>query len=72
MVNAGRPEQVEMHRAGFFGDHPLRDKEHHHLASRKCRRESTPQPRQKEIGGARGRETRPQAAFILPSPSFLK
>jgi hypothetical protein len=45
-----RPEQVEQHRAaeakmrraGFFGDHPPRDKEHH-LASRKCRRESTPQ-----------------------------
>ena len=37
-----RPEQVEMRRAGFFGDHPLRDKEHQ-LASRKCRRESTPQ-----------------------------
>ena len=31
-----------MRRAGFFGDHPLRDKEHQ-LASRKCRRESTPQ-----------------------------
>ena len=31
-----------MRRAGFFGDHPPRDKEHH-LASRKCRRESTPQ-----------------------------
>ena len=39
-----RPEQVELRRAGFFGDHPPRDKEHHHLASRKCRRESTPQP----------------------------
>ena len=37
-----RPEQGEMRRAGFFGDHPLRDKEHQ-LASRKCRRESTPQ-----------------------------
>src|ERR1019366_9571634 len=37
-----RPEQVELRRAGFFGDHPPRDKEHH-LASRKCRRESTPQ-----------------------------
>jgi hypothetical protein len=30
-----------MRRAGFFGHHPPRDKEHH-LASRKCRRESTP------------------------------
>jgi hypothetical protein len=47
---AHRPEQVEQHRAaeaklrraGFFGHHPPRDKEHHH-ASRKCRRESTPQ-----------------------------
>ena len=37
-----RPEQVEMRRAGFFGHHPPRDKEHQ-LASRKCRRESTPQ-----------------------------
>jgi len=45
-----RPGQVEQHRAaeakmrraGVFGHHPLRDKEHH-LASRKCRRESTPQ-----------------------------
>ena len=45
-----RPEQVEqqraaeaeMRRAGFLGHHPPRDKEHH-LASRKCRRESTPQ-----------------------------
>jgi hypothetical protein len=31
-----------MRRAGFLGHHPPRDKEHH-LASRKCRRESTPQ-----------------------------
>ena len=38
---AARQLQVEMRRAGFFGDHPPRDKEHH-LASRKCRRESTP------------------------------
>jgi hypothetical protein len=37
-----RPEQVEMRRARVFGDHPPMDKEHH-LASRKCRRESTPQ-----------------------------
>jgi hypothetical protein len=37
-----RPEQVEMRRAGFVGDHSPRDKERH-LASRKCRRESTPQ-----------------------------
>ena len=37
-----RPEQVEMRRAGVFGDHPPRDKEHQR-ASRKCRRESTPQ-----------------------------
>jgi hypothetical protein len=37
-----RPEQVELRRARVFGDHPPRDKEHH-LASRKCRRESTPQ-----------------------------
>ena len=36
-----RPEQVETRRARVFGDHPPRDKEHH-LASRKCRRESTP------------------------------
>jgi hypothetical protein len=44
-----RPEQVEQHRAaeakmrraGVFGHHLPRDKEHH-LASRKCRRESTP------------------------------
>ncbi len=33
-----------MCRARVFGDHPPRDKEHH-LASRKCRRESTPQTR---------------------------
>ena len=32
-----------MRRAGFLGHHPPRDKEHH-LASPKCRRESTPQP----------------------------
>jgi len=38
---AGEPRQAEMRRA-VFGDHPPRDKEHH-LASRKCRRESTPQ-----------------------------
>jgi hypothetical protein len=31
-----------MRRARVFGDRPPRDKEHH-LASRKCRRESTPQ-----------------------------
>src|SRR5450759_1687452 len=37
-----RPEQVEMRRAGFLGHPPPRDKEHH-LASRKCRRESTPE-----------------------------
>ena len=45
-----RPGQVEQHRAaeakmrraGFFGHHPPRDKEHHR-ASPKCRRESTPQ-----------------------------
>jgi hypothetical protein len=45
-----RPERVEQHRAaqakmrraGFLGHHPQRDKEHQ-LASRKCRRESTPQ-----------------------------
>jgi hypothetical protein len=36
--------QVEMRRARFFGTHAPRDKEHH-LASRKCRRESTPQQR---------------------------
>jgi hypothetical protein len=30
-----RPEQVEMHGAGFFGDHAPRDKERH-LASRFC------------------------------------
>jgi hypothetical protein len=49
-----RPGQVEQHRAaeakmrraGFFGHHPPRDKEHH-LASRKCRRESTPQHSQR-------------------------
>ncbi len=34
-----------MRRAGFFGHHPPRDKEDH-LASRKCRRESTPQTHQ--------------------------
>jgi len=39
-----RPEQVEMRRAGFLGHHPPRDKEHQ-LASRKCRRESTPERR---------------------------
>jgi len=33
-----------MRRARFFGTHAPRDKEHH-LASRKCRRESTPQTR---------------------------
>jgi hypothetical protein len=33
-----------MRRAGFLGHHPQRDKEHQ-LASRKCRRESTPQTR---------------------------
>ena len=37
-----RPEQVEMRRARVFGDRPPRDKEHH-LAGRKCWRESTPQ-----------------------------
>ena len=34
-------KQVEMRRAGIRGHHPPRDKEHQ-LASRKCRRESTP------------------------------
>jgi len=45
-----RPEQVEQHRAAeakirrarFFGYHPPTDKEHH-PASRKCRREHTPE-----------------------------
>ena len=32
----------QMRRAGFLGHHPPRDKEHH-LASRKWRRESTPE-----------------------------
>jgi hypothetical protein len=48
--SGARPEQVEQHRAaeglmrraGVFGHHPPRDKEHH-LASRKCWRESTPE-----------------------------
>ena len=50
-----RPEQVELRRARVFGDHPPRDKEHH-LASRKCRRESTPQNGQQPLhrpGGPR-------------------
>jgi hypothetical protein len=50
-----RPEQVEQHRAaealirraGFLGHHPPRDKEHH-PASGKCRRESTPQTRERK------------------------
>src|ERR1039457_1788545 len=37
-----RAAQAILRRAGFLGHHPPRDKEHH-LASRKCRRESTPQ-----------------------------
>jgi hypothetical protein len=41
-VEQHRAAQAKMRRAGFLGHHPPRDKEHH-LASRKCRRESTPQ-----------------------------
>jgi hypothetical protein len=37
-----------MRRAGFFGHHPPRDKEHH-LASPKCRRESTPQTTRRPV-----------------------
>jgi hypothetical protein len=37
-----RAAQAIMRRAGFLGHHPPRDKEHH-LASRKCRRERTPE-----------------------------
>jgi hypothetical protein len=37
-----------MRRAGFLGHHPPKDKEHH-LASRKCRRESTPQTRTSRV-----------------------
>jgi hypothetical protein len=36
-----RAAEAKMRRAGFLGHHPPRDKEHH-LASPKCRRESTP------------------------------
>jgi hypothetical protein len=39
---AHRAAEAKMRRAGFFGYHPPRDKEHHR-ASAKCRRESTPQ-----------------------------
>jgi hypothetical protein len=46
-----------MRRAGFLGHHPPRDKEHH-LASRKCRKESTPQ-------------TPVNAAFDQGSPSGI-
>ena len=53
-----RPEQVELRRARVFGDHPPRDKEHH-LASRKCRRESTPQ------------RTRPGATITTPLPHSI-
>ncbi len=38
------PPKGKMRRAGVVGHPPPRDKEHH-LASRKCRRESTPQTR---------------------------
>jgi len=48
-----RPEQVEMRHARVFGDHPPRDKEHH-LASRKCRRESTPQTARFQSAGIAG------------------
>jgi hypothetical protein len=62
-----RPEQVEQHcaaealmrRAGVFGHHPPRDKEHH-LASRKCRRESTPEL------GPRGVPGGPDTAKMTP------
>jgi hypothetical protein len=39
---AHRAAEAKMRRAGFFGYHPPTDKEHH-PASRKCRRESTPE-----------------------------
>ena len=42
-----------MRRARVFGDHPPRDKEHH-LASPKCRRESTPQTVGSTTSGRRG------------------
>jgi len=40
--------EAKMRRAGFLGHHPPRDKEHH-LASRKCRRESTPQTARDDV-----------------------
>jgi hypothetical protein len=42
IADRNAPQKHVMRRARVFGDHPPRDKEHH-LASRKCRRESTPQ-----------------------------
>ena len=45
-VEQHRAAQAKLRRAGFLGHHPPRDKEHHR-ASRKCRRESTPQTSQR-------------------------
>jgi hypothetical protein len=49
-----RPEPVEMRRARVFGAPPPRDKEHH-LASRKCRRESTVQTHHARLQSYPGR-----------------
>jgi hypothetical protein len=58
-----------MRRAGFFGHHPPRDKEHH-LASRKCRRESTPQtPPLSQLLRSGGGEADP-VARTAPKPKF--
>src|ERR1035437_2144598 len=62
-----RPEQVEMRRARVFGDHPPRDKEHH-LASRKCRRESTPQRPLNAAFDPGGRRRRPRTSAASVAP----
>src|ERR1039458_5368603 len=56
-----RPEQVELRRARVFGDHPPREKEHH-PASRKCRRESTPQKPVNAAFDQGGRRRRPRSS----------
>jgi hypothetical protein len=54
-----------MRRAGFFGYHPPTDKEHH-PASRKCRRESTPEPSSSVAPITRAPSSAPESANNNP------
>jgi hypothetical protein len=56
--------EAKKRRAGFFGYHPPRDKEHQ-PASPKCRRESTPQTQARHKRLVRGALAQLRGAFLL-------